>query len=232
MRLDTHKRDRDVIIARLEFQRAQEETRRTELQLAELDAEAGLSRRSRNSTQASSLHSGGRSVASGAHRSHQRLSLDEDRTIGVALAEVTEVDEGQVVVAQDDSHATTQFHSIQETSSCESQHEMSSTLIVQPTVRNTHNDARPANPDDDALGLTTCNFHVSVGCLQGAQCPYLHPDNARMMNRRLVTRSRADAPFHSVDDVRSQGSMSVGNLSSADPEVTRTNVARKTRATD
>jgi hypothetical protein len=38
--LDGHKRERDFILARLELQKAQEETRRMELQLAELDAEA------------------------------------------------------------------------------------------------------------------------------------------------------------------------------------------------
>jgi hypothetical protein len=72
--LDAHKRDRDVIVARLEFQRAREKTRRAELQLADLDAEAGLSRRSRNSSQASSLHSGGRSILSGARRSSTSIT--------------------------------------------------------------------------------------------------------------------------------------------------------------
>jgi hypothetical protein len=152
--LDGHTRERDVILARLELQRAQEETcraeqetrraeeetHRIELQLAELDAEAGLSRRSRNSSQASSLHSGGRSTASGAHRSHRLLSPDRDRSLGVALAEVIEVDEGQVAIPHADS--------------------------------------------------------------------------------------RADTPFYSVDDIRSQGSMSVGNLSSVGPEATRTSATQ------
>jgi hypothetical protein len=56
--LDARKKGRDVVLARLEFQGADRETRRMELELAELDAYAGLARRSRNSSQASSLHWG------------------------------------------------------------------------------------------------------------------------------------------------------------------------------
>jgi hypothetical protein len=67
-RLDRHKKDRDVILAELELNRAQTETRKVELRLAQMDARVGLSRRSRTSSEASSVWSEEQSAVSSSHR--------------------------------------------------------------------------------------------------------------------------------------------------------------------
>jgi hypothetical protein len=63
--LDRREKDRDVALALLEVRKA-------ELLLAQVDARVGLSRKSRNSSQASSVRSDKRSTISSSRRSHRR----------------------------------------------------------------------------------------------------------------------------------------------------------------
>jgi hypothetical protein len=130
------------------------------------------------------------------------------------LEEVIEGQEDLAIVPINDSHAT-----------------------APPTVRNTHKDAQTAYPDDDARKRATCKYHVSVGCVKGTQCPYLHLDNARIMNGRLasytphpailepvpaltsLTDSHVTTTFYSVHESGLRESVSVeGELSIMHPE--------------
>jgi hypothetical protein len=88
--LDGRKKDRDIAIAELKLEEAK-------LRVLHMDARVGLSRRSRNSSQASSVPSDGQSAMSGSRRSHRRHSPEKEQSLGGALEEVVEVDEEQIV---------------------------------------------------------------------------------------------------------------------------------------
>jgi hypothetical protein len=74
--LDGHKNDRDMARNAVEIAQAKErtaqaieETKQAEMHLLKMDASVGLSRRSRNSSEASSVQSEGQSAVSSSHRS-------------------------------------------------------------------------------------------------------------------------------------------------------------------
>jgi hypothetical protein len=111
--LDGHKKVRGVALARLEVRKAERLELGAELLVAELDAAVGLSRRSRNSSQASSLRDD-QSVVSRARRSRRRSTSGQERSLRGSLGEVEEGQEDLPIVPLNDSHATTPFCSIQE----------------------------------------------------------------------------------------------------------------------
>jgi hypothetical protein len=83
--LDGRKKERDLAIARLELKKAESQELEAELHVAELDAAVGLSRRSRNSSQASSARSNNASEASGsageARQENNDLSGDHSKKL-------------------------------------------------------------------------------------------------------------------------------------------------------
>jgi hypothetical protein len=108
--LDGRKKDRGIAVAELKVEEAK-------LRLLQTDARVGLSRKSRNSSQASSVRSDEQSAISSSHRSHRRHTPDKEQSPGGALGEVVEMDEEQALAPPDDSHAAVPYYSRRESRS-------------------------------------------------------------------------------------------------------------------
>jgi hypothetical protein len=108
--LEGRAKDRDIAIRQVRLGEAK-------LRFLQIGAAVGLSRRSRNSSQASSAHSDEQSVVSGSRRSHRRSISERERFLRGALAEVFKVDGEFAIAPLNDSHATTPYYFLQETRS-------------------------------------------------------------------------------------------------------------------
>jgi hypothetical protein len=113
--LDTIKLDRDVIVAKHELARIEEmckcEEQKRQIVLKEYDAKTGLSKRSPNTSRASSMRSGGRSTVHDNQRSPLRASPDTDNDRKIDFEEVIKGEEGEIVTAHDVSIDSGQSHS-------------------------------------------------------------------------------------------------------------------------
>jgi hypothetical protein len=105
--LDGREKDRGIAIAELKVEEAK-------LRLLRVDARVGLSRRSRNSSQALSVRFDEQSAISSTRRSRRRHTPEKEQSLGGTLGEVLEMDEEQAVAPPDDSHATMPYYSPRE----------------------------------------------------------------------------------------------------------------------
>jgi hypothetical protein len=125
--LDGHKYDRDMARKEVEIAQAKQKvaqmetkTREAEMRLLQMDASVGLSRRSRNSSEASSVRSEGQSAVSSSHRSRRRHSpreLNKERSLGSQIEEVLSTVDEHAIAPHDDSHGTMLYYSPHESSS-------------------------------------------------------------------------------------------------------------------
>jgi hypothetical protein len=118
--LDGRKYDRDIARKGVEIAQTKQKVAEAEMRLLQMDARVGLSRRSRNSPEASSVRSEGQSTVSSSHMSRRRHSpreLNKEESLGSQVEEVISTVSERAIVPLDDSHGTMLYYLPRESSS-------------------------------------------------------------------------------------------------------------------